>query len=122
MNGVIKKSRVRTCWRLGGAVLIVVAAFSLGSAGIALGGSPPPTCTGTSSADDEYCTPPKVVADKTGGNSGGGTFTPPSATSAAGEALPFTGVSLIWPAIGAIVLVSLGLGLRRYERRNGEPQ
>ena len=37
MKAVIKQSRPGVRWRLGGAVLIIVAAFSLGGAGIALG-------------------------------------------------------------------------------------
>lgn len=117
MNAVIKKSRVGARWRLGGAVLVVAAAFGLGGAGIALG-SPPPKCEKKSSASNQYCDP-TVVVGQSSGNAGGGSFTPPSKSSAAGGALPFTGVSLIWPAIAAIALVSLGLGLRRHERKNG---
>jgi hypothetical protein len=116
MNEVIKKSGLSAGWHLGAVVLVVVAAFSLGGASVALGGSPLPTCKEQSSAGDEYCKPAKVVAGTSGGNSGSGSYTPPSTGSASGGTLPFTGVSLIWPAIAAIVLVSLGLALRRHER------
>jgi hypothetical protein len=112
MNAVTKKSSIGARWRLGSVVLIVFAALSLGSAGIAFGGSTPPTCK-HSSASDEYCKPAKVVAGASAGSSG--SFAPPSKT---GGTLPFTGMSLIWPAIGAVALVSLGVGLRRYERKN----
>jgi hypothetical protein len=115
MNAAMKKSSFGARLRLGGAVLILAAAFSLGTAGIAFGAKPLPTCKGTSSASHQYCTPKTVVAGTSAGSASGGNSAPPSNT---GGTLPFTGMSLIWPAIGAIALVSLGLGLRRYERKN----
>lgn len=117
MNAVINKRMLSGRWRLGGAVLIIVAAFSLGGAGIALGARS--SDVGSSSASDEYPLPPpppKVVAAKTG--TSGGTYKPPTATTASKGTLPFTGVSLIWPAVAAVVLVGLGLGLRRHERKS----
>ena len=114
MNTDIKKSRPGAWLLFAGAVLVVVAVFSLGGPSIALGASPS-TSQGTSSAGDQYGKP----AGTDTGTAGGGKSTPPSAGSGGGGTLPFTGVSLIWPAVAAVALVGLGLGLRRHERKNG---
>ena len=114
MNADIKKSRPHAWLLFAGAVLVVAAMFSLGGPSIALGASPAKS-QGTSAAGDQYGKPAGTAA----GNSGGGSSTPPPASSATGGTLPFTGVSLIWPAVAAVALVGLGLGLRRHERKNG---
>lgn len=90
-----------------GCTVMVFAAFGAGGAGVALG------ATG-SAASDQYKKPAKVEVANASES-----LTPPTpaATTSSGT-LPFTGVSLIWPAVGAVVLVGLGLGLRRRESKN----
>ena len=116
MNAGMKKPTSGARWRFAGAVVIIVASFSLGGASIALGAAPS-ISQGTSAASNQYVHPkPKPKPPTTvvaGASSSSG-----SSPANAGATLPFTGVSLIWPAIAAIVLVSLGLGLRRHERKN----
>src|SRR4051812_11566028 len=100
----IKKATPTARWRLGAAMLIVVAAIGIAGPGIALGA----TNHGTSAASDQYDKPAKVAVAGTSASSsggGGGSFTPPAATSSSGGTLPFTGISLIWPAVGAFALI-----------------
>ena len=104
-------------WHVRGAVLIAVAAFGLGGAGVALGAAPA-TSHGTSAASDQYDRPATNVAGQTAGKPSSGSLTPPSVSTSSGGTLPFTGVSLIWSAVAAVGLVGLGLGLRRYERKS----
>jgi hypothetical protein len=114
MNADIKTSRSGGWWLFASAVVVVVAVFSLSGPGIALGASQP-SSQGTSAASDQYAKPAKVAAS----SSPGGNSTPPPASTATGGTLPFTGVSLIWPAVAAFALVGFGLALRRHERKNG---
>ena len=99
-------------------LLFVVAMVGLFSTGVALA-STPTKSVGTSAASDEYAKPkPKpsvVVASKTAAVT---TKAKPAAGVKSAGKLPFTGMSLLWPVVGAIGLVGLGLGIRRYERRN----
>lgn len=114
MNADIKTSRPGSWLLFASAVVVVVAAFSLSGPGIALGASQP-SSQGTSAAGDQYDKPAKVAASSsTGGNSN-----PPPAGTTSGGTLPFTGISLIWPAVAAFALVGFGLALRRHERKNG---
>lgn len=117
MDTITAANRGRARWRLSGAVVIVVAAIGIAAPGVAVGATGT-TNHGTSAASDQYDKPAKEVAGTSGGNSsGGGSFTPPSATSSSGT-LPFTGVSLIWPAVGAFALLGLGVAVRRHERKS----
>ena len=106
-------------FRLGGAMLVVVASLGLVGTGTALGASPSASHR-TSAASDQYvksanyAKPAKIVAGQAGNSSSGGSA--PSTGTASSGTLPFTGVSLIWPAVAAVALVGLGLGLRRHER------
>jgi hypothetical protein len=121
-TGDMNTSRLGARWRIGGAaVVVIVAVFSLCGTSIALGASSSKqqvkassTSHGTSAASDEYAKSAKGVAGASGGGS-----TPPPTSGPSSETLPFTGVSLIWPAVAAIALVALGLGLRRHDRKNG---
>ncbi len=89
--------------------VIVIAALSVVGTGIASASTNKP-----SAASDQY--PPVVASQTTAGSS-------PKTTSSQGVAstggtLPFTGVSLIWTAVGAVALVGLGIGLRRHDRKS----
>ena len=97
--------------------MFVVAAIGFVGPGAALGATP--TTKGTSAASDQYDKPANAVAGTTGGSSsgGGGSYEPPVAAATSGT-LPFTGASLVWPAVGAFALVGLGLALRRHERKH----
>ena len=118
MNTVMWGNTLGARWRLGGGLLIVVAALTVACPGIALGATST-TSQGTSAASDQYAKPAKEVAGTSGSSSGGGgSYMPPAATSSSGGTLPFTGVSLIWPAVAAFALVGLGVGLRRHERKS----
>jgi len=44
--------------------------------------------------------------------------TTPPTTAASGQTLPFTGISLLGTLVASLILVSVGLVLRRRERRN----
>ena len=117
MDTITAANRGRARWRLSGAVVIVVAAIGIAAPGVAVGATGT-TVHGTSAASDQYDKPAKEVAGTSGGNSsGGGSFTPPSATSSSGTR-PITGVSLIWPAVGAFALLGLGVAVRRHERKS----
>lgn len=114
MNADIKTTRPGAWLLFASAVVVVVAVFSLSGPGIALGASQP-SGQSTSAAGDQYNKPAKVAAS----NTGSGSSTPPPASTSTGGTLPFTGVSLIWPAVAAFALVGFGLALRRHERKNG---
>jgi len=117
MNTITAANRGRARLRLSGAIVIVVAAIGIAAPGVAVGATGT-TNHGTSAASDQYDKPAKEVAGTSGGTSGGGSFTPPSAPSSSSGTLPFTGVSLIWPAVGAFALLGLGVAVRRHERKN----
>jgi hypothetical protein len=118
MNAVIKRGLPSARLRFGVVLLIVVAAIGLVGPGMALAATST-TSHGTSAASDQYDKPAKGVKGTTGTSSGGGgSYTPPAATSSSGGTLPFTGMSLIWPALAAVALVGLGVGLRRHDRKS----
>ena len=116
MNAVIRNPASGARWRLAGAVLIIVAAFSLGGGehrprrNAARAHRLPVTSTSIRSRSRDAADRRSLLAHPVA--------PAPARPANAGATLPFTGVSLIWPAIAAIVLVSLGLGLRRHERKN----
>lgn len=89
-------------------VVILIAALSVAATGIASASTNKP-----SAASDQYV----VVADKTAPGPSVKTTSSPGVASTGGT-LPFTGVSLIWTAIGAVALVGLGMGLRRHDRKS----
>lgn len=113
--------RARALLRVGFVALVVIA-FGIGGAGIALGASQTPN-QATSAARDQYYKPPKnvvkppktIVVGETTGSPSQPAYTPPVAATSG--TLPFTGVSLLWPAIAAVMLVGLGLVIRRHERK-----
>jgi len=74
--------------------------------------------SGTSAASDQYDKPAKAVAAATGSSTSGGSYKPPVVASTSTGTLPFTGMSLIWPAVAAVGLIGLGVGLRRHDRKN----
>ncbi len=85
--------------------------LALGLTGGALGA----TGNGTSAASDQYDR--KVVAKVAGTASTKSSTAPkPALASSSSGDLPFTGVSLLWPALGAAFLLTLGFGLRRHGR------
>jgi hypothetical protein len=116
MNIIINKVFPKTRWRLVGAALIVVAAIGVAGPGIAMGATST-TSHGTSAASDQYHKhryhkPAKTVAGTSA------SYKPPVVSSTSSGTLPFTGISLIWPAVAAFALVGLGLALRRHDRKS----
>src|SRR6476469_5681787 len=106
MRGTTSARRLK----LVGTVLFIVATIGVAGPGGALAAAPS-TTHGTSAASDQYATPTNAVAGTSGS---GGDYTPPAATpvaatSSTGGTLPFTGMSLMWPAVGAVALVGVGL-------------
>ena len=104
----------RKRWITRFAALLAVAAIVMvgASSALAAGGA------GTSSASDQYDKPVTVVKGTTATASSTSATAQPVAATSSGGTLPFTGVSLIWPAIGAVALVGFGLMLRRQDRKN----
>jgi hypothetical protein len=118
MSAIMKRSMLGR-WQHWAAALFVVALVGLFASGVALAGSTPTQTAGGSAASDEYYKPapkPKpVVKSQTAAAT---TQTKPAAAVKSSGTLPFTGMSLIWPVVGALCLVGLGLGIRRYERKH----
>jgi hypothetical protein len=110
----ITRERVpSTRWKVVGAMLVVAIGFALPGVALAAGST---GSNGGSAASDQYDKPAKAVAAASGGSTGG-SYKPPVATPASTGTLPFTGMSLIWPAVAAVGLIGLGVALRRHDRK-----